>query len=256
MGLLGDLPDRQIPESSGTTDHDGRGYIERHHLERVIRDIDYISEVLSHGVSRHEPMPPAGARKTTSEAIDVSDLSLADVWRAVIRLKLSSIVLLIGILVTGGAALVGIVKGRYEPKLAEISAFSDAFAIQFADREVLEQVVTGVLEEKPDGLITYDEALGALLWQVKSQAGFAEFLSGERKTTVQVTFQGDSVEFEWAYGPNPLLYILPKIGLAPTEDRLAEFNAKLNLFGVAWVDEANRIVRSTEGGLAVVGGGD
>lgn len=46
--LFADLPGREVPQSSGTTDFDGRGYIERHHLERVVRDIDYIFEVRSH----------------------------------------------------------------------------------------------------------------------------------------------------------------------------------------------------------------
>ncbi|MBI2986480.1 MAG: hypothetical protein HYY45_06915 [Deltaproteobacteria bacterium] len=46
--LFGDLSDRPVPQSSGTTDYDGRGYIGRQHLERVVRDIDYIFEVRSH----------------------------------------------------------------------------------------------------------------------------------------------------------------------------------------------------------------
>ena len=46
--MFGDLPDRPIPESSGTTDFEGRGYIERHQLEQVARDIEYILEVRAH----------------------------------------------------------------------------------------------------------------------------------------------------------------------------------------------------------------
>ena len=46
--LFGDRPDRPVPESSGTTDFDGRGYIERHHLEQVTQDIDYILKVGAH----------------------------------------------------------------------------------------------------------------------------------------------------------------------------------------------------------------
>src|SRR5215212_539677 len=45
--LFDDLPNRPIPESSGTTDFHGRGYIERDHLERLLRDLDYIFEVRS-----------------------------------------------------------------------------------------------------------------------------------------------------------------------------------------------------------------
>ncbi len=46
--LFSDRPDRSVPESSGTTDFDGRGYIERHHLEQLTQDIDYILEVRAH----------------------------------------------------------------------------------------------------------------------------------------------------------------------------------------------------------------
>ena len=46
--LFGDLPDRPVPESSGTTDFGGRGYIRRDQLGLVIRDIDYILEVRTH----------------------------------------------------------------------------------------------------------------------------------------------------------------------------------------------------------------
>lgn len=45
--LFGDLPSRPWPASSGTTDYDGRGYIERQHLEVLRRDIDYVFEVLA-----------------------------------------------------------------------------------------------------------------------------------------------------------------------------------------------------------------
>jgi hypothetical protein len=46
--LMGDLPNRPLPTPSGTSDFGGRGYIERHHLEQLIRDIEYAFEVQSH----------------------------------------------------------------------------------------------------------------------------------------------------------------------------------------------------------------
>ncbi len=58
--LFAEIPDRQVPESSGTTDFGGRGYIERHHLERVVRDIDYIFEVRSH---RELEVPTGGSER-------------------------------------------------------------------------------------------------------------------------------------------------------------------------------------------------
>jgi predicted nucleotide-binding protein len=45
--LFGDLPARPAPQSSGTTDNDGRGYVTRSYLELLRRDIDYIFEVLA-----------------------------------------------------------------------------------------------------------------------------------------------------------------------------------------------------------------
>lgn len=45
--LYSDLPVRPIPISSGTTDYDGRGYIERVSLATLVRDIDYVFEVRS-----------------------------------------------------------------------------------------------------------------------------------------------------------------------------------------------------------------
>jgi len=45
--IFGDLPQRPEPKSSGTSDYDGRGYVERPYLEAIARDIEYIFEVES-----------------------------------------------------------------------------------------------------------------------------------------------------------------------------------------------------------------
>jgi predicted nucleotide-binding protein len=45
--VFGDLPVRPEPKSSGTTDNEGRGYVEREYLEILRRDIDYLFEVLA-----------------------------------------------------------------------------------------------------------------------------------------------------------------------------------------------------------------
>lgn len=55
--LFGDLRVRPVPESSGTTDYDGRGYIPRSQLEVLRRDIDYIFEILAN--SRPAEASPA-----------------------------------------------------------------------------------------------------------------------------------------------------------------------------------------------------
>jgi pyrimidine deaminase RibD-like protein len=46
--LFGDLPERTAPQSSGTSDYDGRGYVERRHVQRLLEDLDYILEVAAH----------------------------------------------------------------------------------------------------------------------------------------------------------------------------------------------------------------
>jgi len=43
--MFGDIPVRPEPESSGTTDYEGRGYVGREYLEMLRRDIDFIFEV-------------------------------------------------------------------------------------------------------------------------------------------------------------------------------------------------------------------
>lgn len=45
--IFADLPYRGTPESSRTTDFNGRGFVGRQPLERLLRDIDYIFEVRS-----------------------------------------------------------------------------------------------------------------------------------------------------------------------------------------------------------------
>ncbi|TRZ55006.1 hypothetical protein D4Q76_01250 [archaeon] len=45
--LFEDLPLREMPISSGTTDYDGRGYIERHHFDLLLKDINYCLDILS-----------------------------------------------------------------------------------------------------------------------------------------------------------------------------------------------------------------
>ncbi|MCX5824671.1 MAG: nucleotide-binding protein [Deltaproteobacteria bacterium] len=47
-GLYSDLPLRSLPKGSGTTDFEGRGYIERLEMEHLKEDLEYIFEVRSH----------------------------------------------------------------------------------------------------------------------------------------------------------------------------------------------------------------
>jgi predicted nucleotide-binding protein len=44
---FGDLPQRPGPKSSGTTDFEGRGYVERAYVDVIRRDLEYIFELLA-----------------------------------------------------------------------------------------------------------------------------------------------------------------------------------------------------------------
>lgn len=67
-----DLPDREMPKSSGTTDYDGRGYIRRERLELLLTDIDYCLEILgSNKKTKNEKIP---IDKDQIEKITVKDL--------------------------------------------------------------------------------------------------------------------------------------------------------------------------------------
>ncbi len=193
-----------------------------------------------------------GAVSSSSEAVDVRDISIGDVLRGIARLKLSSIVILLGIAVAIVSSTATFVAARYVPRLNEIERMQEAFALRFADRSVLQSLGPEVLEEQPDGLATYEEAMASLLWQVKSQAGFAEFLAGDRSVSVQVHYADDGIEFEWDHGSNVVLKILANLGYEPEADRVTQLNAELNLLGVAWVDAENTIVRHPDGGLVVI----
>lgn len=45
--LLEDLPVRELPVSSGTSDHEGRGYIERRFLQRLLDDMQYVHDAFA-----------------------------------------------------------------------------------------------------------------------------------------------------------------------------------------------------------------
>jgi predicted nucleotide-binding protein len=74
--LYADVPIRPLPESSGTTDYDGAGYIARQPVEAVVRDLDYIFEVKAGSQS------PLASATGTPQRIFVSHGSAPD-WREV-----------------------------------------------------------------------------------------------------------------------------------------------------------------------------
>lgn len=197
-----------------------------------------------------------------SEPIDIKTLSIGDVMHGIKRLKVSSALYLVG----SFAAMISLVwtialsrAGPTEQDLqnrelvaAQNRFHDEEFPIRFIDRGVLMALVTDVLDEEPDGLLTVEEGIASLLWQVKSQSGFAEFLCGDRSISVQVTFAQDSINFEWTRQDNVVHKILRNIGLAPDEATITQLNSELNILGAAWIDDDQYIVRGHDGGLALI----
>ncbi|MCB9706405.1 MAG: hypothetical protein H6711_31455 [Myxococcales bacterium] len=131
----------------------------------------------------------------------------------------------------------------------------ESFGLQVATRGVLRQVAPAILEFNPDGIETEEEAMAAFLWQVKSQGGFAEFLSGGSAMSVQLTCSDDSVKFDWRERHQNILSRIgdAAVGRAPTDEELRQWNAEMNLLGVAWLSDKDYVVRGGGGGLSLIG---
>jgi hypothetical protein len=113
-------------------------------------------------------------------------------------------------------------------------------------------LIPEILEENPDGIKTDAEAMASLLWQLKAQDGYAVFLSGNKLTSVQITNDGESFNFEWKRGASVIPKILNRLSLSSDEATVSQLNAEMNLIGVAWLREDNQIIRDIDGGLALV----
>ncbi|MEZ9235543.1 MULTISPECIES: hypothetical protein [unclassified Shewanella] len=109
------------------------------------------------------------------------------------------------------------------------------------------------IKETPDGIETDVEAMASLLWQLKAQDGYAEFLSGNTFTSVQITHDDESFNFEWNRGASAIPKILKRLALPADEATVTQLNAEMNLIGVAWLPDSNQVVRDLDGGLALVG---
>jgi hypothetical protein len=114
-------------------------------------------------------------------------------------------------------------------------------------------LIPEILEENPDGIKTDAEAMASLLWQLKAQDGYAVFLSGNKLTSVQITNDGESFNFEWNRGASVIPKTLNRLSLPSDEATVAQLNAEMNLIGFAWLREDNQIIRDIDGGLALVG---
>ncbi len=127
--------------------------------------------------------------------------------------------------------------------------------VDFVDQEhpsLLWSLLPGILEENPDGIETYAEAMSSLLWQIKSQDGYARFLSGNEFISVQITRVDDGFSLEWDRGPSVIPNLLDLLPLAAEEATVARLNAEMNLTGVAWLPGSDLIVRGIDGSMTLV----
>lgn len=187
-----------------------------------------------------------------NDTIDIKDLSVGQILSSIRRLKLGSLIWLIGsivvvILATYGAGATSNLGKSKAP------VFIQHFTENFVDREHMILLLPEILQEKPDGIETDAEAMASFLWQLKAQDGYAEFLSGDKFTSVQITNDGESFNFEWNRGASAIPKILNRLSLPADEATVVQLNAEMNLIGVAWLPGNKQIVRDIDGGLALVG---
>jgi hypothetical protein len=118
-----------------------------------------------------------------NEVVDVKDLSIGDIFRSIKRLKLSSAIWIVTsfIVLISGAFSAGASNSYFSQKK---QVFTPLFTENFVDRESVLLLLPEILEEAPDGLETDAEAMASLLWQLKSQDGYAQFLSGNQYVSV------------------------------------------------------------------------
>jgi hypothetical protein len=133
------------------------------------------------------------------------------------------------------------------------TVFIQHFTENFVDREYLGLPIPEILEESPTGIETDAEAMASLLWQLKAQDGYAEFLKDNKFISLQVTYDGDNFNFEWNHGNSVIPKILNHLSLSADANTINQLNAEMNLMGVAWLPGNLQIVRGVDGGLALVG---
>jgi hypothetical protein len=190
--------------------------------------------------------------KDTSISVDIKDLSVGDLIKSVKRLKISSAIWIVSSIIILIVASYG---AGVSSKLfaSKTPVFTPLFTESFVDKEHLLLLLPEILEETPDGIETDAEAMASLLWQVKAQDGYAEFLVGKKFTSVQITYSDNSFKFEWKKGNSAIPKILNRLSLPADDNVIAQLNAEMNLIGVSWLPENNQIVRDIDGGLSLVG---
>lgn len=221
--------------------------------------------------------PDPKTEKSKEEVIDVHDIGVGELFRNIKRLKLSSVATFAGILLaTHGfvATYFGNIENdaikKKDEQIKVISnkldstiryfrkgidstlAFANYFSLRFSDKRNLTKLIPEILKLHPDGIGTYEEALQSLVWQVKSQNGFAQFMSGDKAINLRLVPDSTSTNLIWTPIESALPSIHHNLHLDLTPAQLAQYNAELNFFGMTWLSDGSTVVRDMNGGLSVV----
>jgi hypothetical protein len=97
---IDDLPRRPLPPPSGTTDFQGRGYVERWHLERAIEDLELIFEVAASIAPTAVPppsMPLSSERRFMELAVTEAGKSISEAGRS--SPKVAAVIARAGVLI-------------------------------------------------------------------------------------------------------------------------------------------------------------
>lgn len=190
--------------------------------------------------------------KDEPKSVDIKDISVGDLIKSAKRLKISSAIWIFSLIIflLAGSYGAGVSSNLFSSKAPVFTPF---FTESFVDKEYLLLLLPEILEEVPDGIETDAEAMASLLWQVKAQDGYAEFLSGKKFISVQIMYSDNSFKFEWKRGNSVIPKILNRLSLPTNDNTIAQLNAEMNLIGVSWLPDNNQIVRDIDGGLSLVG---
>ena len=187
-----------------------------------------------------------------ADRVDVKDLSIGDLLTFFKKLKISSAIWIIStfVVLMSGAYGVGVASSYFG---ITKPIFANAFADRFVDRDIVAALISSILEHKPDGIDTDSEAMSSLLWQLKSQDGYAQFLIGNDYISVQIAQTEDGFDLEWDEGSNLIPKILKDLSIPDDHRTIEQLNAEMNLTGVAWLSDRYHVVRGIDGGLQVFG---
>lgn len=191
--------------------------------------------------------------------LDVKDWTVLDLLRGIRRLKLVALATVLGLLGAPYAAMWAYLHQHYKVQIERLelreaarAEFGDRFATSLANKDTLARLLPSLRSGDPDGVLDDEQVMASFLWQVKSQEGFAQFLSGDRSHSVNVMFEAGSTSFKWQDSPNLLVQIL-KDEMQPHDPAtVSRLDRQMNLLGVAWLDNGTYVVRGLSGGLSVV----